>query len=209
MARAASPRELTSANIRTQSGQALVETIRKAAAARVDWIQIREKDLPARALAELAESAIASTLRTSTQILLNDRIDVALATGAAGVHLGESSIPMEAVSEWRRSAGRTDFRIGVSCHSIEAARAAESSGADYIFFGPVFATPSKSSYGAPQGIDKLHHVCGAVRIPVLTIGGVTVENAGSCIAAGARGIAAIRMFQESDDLPELVKRLRE
>ncbi len=91
---------------------------------------------------------------------------------------------------------------------MEAARAAEGSGVDYIFFGPVFATPSKAAYGAPQGIDKLHHVCGAVQIPVLAIGGVTVENAGSCIAAGARGIAAIRMFQESDDLPELVKRLR-
>jgi thiamine-phosphate pyrophosphorylase len=208
MARADFRGELAPGGIPMQSGQALVETIRKAAAAGVDWIQIREKDLPAQALAELASCAVAGTLRTSTQILLNDRIDVALATGAAGVHLGESSIPMETVGEWRRTASRTDFRMGVSCHSMEAARAAEGSGADYIFFGPVFATPSKSSYGAPQGIDKLHHVCGAVRTPVLAIGGITVENAGSCIAAGARGVAAIRMFQESDDLPALVKRLR-
>lgn len=208
MARADFPGELTSESIRTQSGQALVETIRKAAAAGVDWIQIREKDLPARGLAEIAKRAIGCTLRTSTQIVLNDRLDVALATGAAGVHLGESSISVETVSEWRRSAGPTDFRIGVSCHSMEAALAAEDSGADYIFFGPVFATPSKAAYGAPQGIDNLQRVCRAVRIPVLAIGGVTVENAGSCIAAGARGVAAIRLFQESDDLSVLVNRLR-
>jgi thiamine-phosphate pyrophosphorylase len=140
--------------------------------------------------------------------LVNDRIDVALATGAAGVHLGESSIPAGTVGEWRRAAGRTNFRIGVSCHSMEAARTAEDSGADYIFFGPVFATPSKAAYGAPQGIEKLQQVCRAVRIAVIAIGGVTVENANSCVAAGARGIAAIRLFQESGDLPALVNRLR-
>jgi thiamine-phosphate pyrophosphorylase len=206
--RAPSTCERTSENLRTQPEQALVEAIRKAAAAGVDWIQIREKDLAARALAELAGLAITCTLRTPTRIMLNDRLDVALATGAAGVHLGESSIPAETVSEWRRSAGRTDFRIGVSCHSLEAARAAEDSGADYIFFGPVLATPSKAAYGTPQGIDKLQLVCSAVRIPVLAIGGVTVENAVSCVAAGARGVAAIRLFQESDDLPALVNRLR-
>jgi thiamine-phosphate pyrophosphorylase len=206
--RAPSPDKRTSENIRTPSEQGLVEAIGKAAAAGVDWIQIREKDLAARSLAELVGLAIACTFRTPTQILLNDRLDVALATRAAGVHLGGSSISAETVSEWRHAAGRTDFRIGVSCHSLEAARAAEDSGANYIFFGPVFATPSKAAYGAPQGIDNLHHVCGAVRIPVLAIGGVTVENAGSCIAAGARGIAAIRLFQESDDLPALVKHLR-
>ncbi len=208
MACAPSLGEQTSEHVRTQSGQALLQTIRNVAAAGVDWIQIREKDLPARVLVDLAKRAIAGTLRTSAQILLNDRLDVALAIGAAGVHLGESSIPVELVSEWRRSAGRVSFRIGVSCHSMEAARAAEDSGADYIFFGPVFATPSKATYGAPQGIDKLHRVCGAVRISVLAIGGVTVENANSCVAAGALGVAAIRLFQESDDLSALVNRLR-
>jgi thiamine-phosphate pyrophosphorylase len=200
--------EQTSENIRTQPGQTLIETIRKLAAAGVDWIQIREKDLPTRELADLASHAVADTQRSSTKILVNDRLDVALAAGAAGVHLGETSLPVEAVSEWRRSAGRADFRIGVSCHSLEAARAAEDSGADYIFFGPVFATPSKAAYGAPQGIDRLHDVCRALRIPVLAIGGITIENAHSCLAAGARGVAAIRLFQESDDVSAVVNRLR-
>ena len=163
--------ERASENTRTLSEQGLVETIRKAAAAGVDWIQIREKDLPVRALAELTKRAVASALRTSTQILVNDRFDAALATGAAGVHLGAGSIPVKAVSEWRDSAGRMDIRIGTSCHSLEAARAAEDSGADYIFFGPVFATPSKAAYGAPQGLDRLAELCSSITIPVLAIGG--------------------------------------
>ncbi len=109
------------------------------------------------------------------------------------------------MAEWRRASGRTDFQIGVSCHSIEAARAAERGGADYIFFGPVFPTPSKASFGAPQGIERLREVCATVNIPVLAIGGVTLENAASCVETGAAGIAAIRLFQES---PDAARRLR-
>ena len=86
-------------------------------------------------------------------------------------------MPVELVTEWRRSTGRLDFLIGVSCHSLESARAAERGGADYIFFGPVFATPSKAAFGAPQGIERLREVCASVEIPVLAIGGVNLENA--------------------------------
>ena len=163
----------------------------------MDWIQIREKDLEARSLAELVRLAINTVRGTETRILVNDRLDVALAADAAGVHLGESSLAVESVAEWRRTAGHVEFRIGVSCHSAEAARAAERDGADYIFFGPVFATPSKAAFGPPQGIEHLREACAAVRIPVLAIGGVTLENAASCFEAGAAGIAAIRLFQES------------
>jgi thiamine-phosphate pyrophosphorylase len=186
----------------------LLETIRKAATAGVDWIQIREKDLEARILLELVRLAVADTRGTGTSIQVNDRLDVALAAGAAGVHLGEASLPVEMVAEWRRSSKRADFRIGASCHSLEGARAAERAGADYIFFGPVFATPSKAAFGAPQGIERLSEVCKALRIPVLAIGGVTMENAASCIAAGAAGFAAIRLFQESMDLSAVVSHLR-
>lgn len=187
----------------------LLETIRKTAAAGVDWVQIREKDLEAHALAELVRLALTAVRETCASILVNDRLDVALAAGAAGVHLGETSLPAKAVSEWRRSAGRTEFRIGVSCHSLETARAAEGAGADYIFFGPVFATPSKAAFGAPQGIERLREVCRSVRIPVLAIGGVTIENAHSCFTAGAAGVAAIRLFQECEDTSALVARLRQ
>ncbi len=186
---------------------ALREAIRNAAAAGVDWIQIREKDLEPRPLAELVRFAVADARNTGAGILVNDRLDIALASGAAGVHLGEMSFPVEVVARWRRSAGRMDFQIGASCHSLEAARAAEQGGADYIFFGPVFATPSKAAFGPPQGIERLREACSSVRIPVLAIGGVNLENAPSCMAAGAAGIAAIRLFQQGPDVAALVARL--
>jgi thiamine-phosphate pyrophosphorylase len=198
-----------SKNIRTDPARALLEIIRKAAAAGIDWIQIREKDLEARALAELVRLAVAATRETGTKILVNDRLDVALAAGAAGVHLGEKSLSAETVEKWRRSAVRMESQIGVSCHSVEAACAAERAGADYIFFGPVFPTPSKAAFGTPQGIERLRDVCRSVRIPVLAIGGVTVESAHSCFDVGAAGLAAIRLFQESEDVSATAKRLRE
>lgn len=186
----------------------LAAVIRRAAEAGTDWIQIREKDLDARPLTELVRSVLAETRKTGARILVNDRLDVALAAGAAGVHLGEASLHVEIVAEWRRAANRTHFLIGVSCHSPDAARAAERGGADYVFFGPVFATPSKAAFGPPQGIERLREVCRAVKIPVLAIGGVTPENAAQCLEAGAAGIAAIRLFQESADVAAGVMRLR-
>ncbi len=188
---------------------ALGAVIRRAAERGVDWIQIREKDLDARPLAELVRSVLAETRETGAQTLVNDRLDVALAAGAAGVHLGEASLPVEIVAEWRRAANRKHFLIGVSCHSPDAALAAERGGADYAFFGPVFATPSKASFGPPQEIERLREVCRAVKIPVLAIGGVTPENAARCLEAGAAGIAAIRLFQESADVAAVVLHLRQ
>lgn len=189
-------------------GSTLLEAVRSAAAAGVDWIQIREKDLETRPLAGLVRDAINAARGTNARILVNDRLDVALASGAAGIHLREMSLPVETLADWRRSAGRPEFQIGVSCHSIDAAIAAERGGADYIFFGPVFGTPSKAGFGPPQGIERLRKVCASVTIPVLAIGGVDVENSASCLAAGAAGIAAIRLFQEGATVPATVARLR-
>jgi thiamine-phosphate pyrophosphorylase len=201
--------ESKSKNNTTVAARALLEKIRNAAAAGIDWVQIREKNLETRALMELVRLAVASSRETRTSVLVNDRLDVALATGAAGVHLGETSLPVETVADWRRSAGRPEFLIGASCHSLEASRAAGIAGADYIFFGPIFATPSKAAFGAPQGIERLREICRSVRIPVLAIGGVTVENAHSCFDAGAAGVAAIRLFQESESVSDVAHRLRE
>jgi thiamine-phosphate pyrophosphorylase len=187
------------------------------AAAGLDWIQIREKDLSTRELLAVARDAVrnaASSHRAnSTRIIVNDRLDVALAAGAGGVHLGESSLPVAAASAWRRENELTEisareFLIGASCHSVEAVRAAELDGADYVIFGPVFFTPSKEQFGAPQGINRLAEASKAVRIPVLAIGGITEENARECFDAGAAGVAAIRMFAEARDLASLVGRLR-
>ena len=188
--------------------RSLHDCIRRAALVGTDWIQIREKDLEARSLVELARFAVAETRATAARVLVNDRLDVALAANAAGIHLGENSLPLERIIEWRRSTGRLDFLIGVSCHSLESARAAGLGGADYIFFGPVFATPSKAAFGAPQGIEPLREVCASVEIPVLAIGGVNLENARSCITAGAAGVAAIRLFQDLTDSAELAARLK-
>jgi thiamine-phosphate pyrophosphorylase len=177
--------------------RSLQDCILGAAAAGATWIQIREKDLPGRVLVELVRFGVAQTRANSTRVLVNDRLDVALAANAGGIHLGGKSLPLESVVEWRRFSGRLDFLIGVSCHSLESARGAAHGGADYIFFGPVYATPSKVSFGAPQGVEQLREVCASVEIPVLAIGGVNLQNARECIAAGAAGIAAIRLFQDA------------
>jgi thiamine-phosphate pyrophosphorylase len=193
-------------------GRGVLGRIRAATAAGVDWVQIREKDLSGRELLALARQAVAS--REATQVIVNDRVDVALAAGAAGVHLGRESLGAPEVVRWCRSGGgnaRADFLVGVSCHSFEQAREAESAGASYIFFGPIFDTPSKRGMGEPQHLARLGEVCRGVAIPVLAIGGVTEENAEDCIRAGAAGIAAIRMFQDASDAAatkEVVARLR-
>jgi len=195
--------------------EAFLKKIGAAAAAGIDWIQLREKDLSGKNCAALTREALRRAAKASennvvpTRLLVNDRLDVALAENAGGVHLGEKSLPVqEAKRLVSASRGEKDFLLGVSCHSLEAAKSAAKNGADYLFFGPVFATPSKSAFGAPQGIERLAEVCGAVSIPVLAIGGVTLENASSCFAAGASGIAAIRLFQDAEDLAALVQALR-
>lgn len=189
----------------------LLPLIARAGAAGLDWIQIREKDLSARELLELARRAIAA-VPVAARILINDRLDVALASAAAGVHLGGNSIPVAEAVRWCRAGNApAEFRIGVSCHSLREANEAERAGASYIFFGPIFETPSKARFGPPQGIARLAEVCRSVKIPVFAIGGITEENAAACPQAGAAGIAAIQMFQDAPDEAELsrvVSRLR-
>ncbi len=195
--------------------QALLRKIEAAATAGIDWIQLREKDLSGKDCGSLTRTALQraadsqASNAAATRILVNDRLDVALSERAGGVHLGENSLPLQETKRLAESRDRRkDFLIGVSCHSLEAAKSAASGGADYIFFGPIFATPSKAAFGAPQGLEQLAAVCRSVSIPVLAIGGVTLENAASCLSAGASGIAAIRLFQDAPDMSLLVQSLR-
>ena len=191
-----------------ESRALLLEKLKAAAAAGVDWIQIREKHLTGRELADLVQEAL-RVAPIPCRILVNDRLDVACAVGAAGVHLAEQSISVADSRKLVREREKpSSFLVGASTHSLDSARAAADSGADYIIFGPVFATPSKAGYGAPQGIERLAAICHSVSIPVLAIGGITPENAGECRAAAAAGIAAIRLFQDAADLPAVVRRLR-
>jgi thiamine-phosphate pyrophosphorylase len=189
--------------------RALSEKIVTAARAGVDWIQIREKDLVGRALVAMVEHAVRH-VPSSCRILVNDRLDVAIAADAAGVHLGETSLSMaEAKRLVKEKSLGTDFLFGVSVHSLESAQAAEKAGADYVIFGPVYETPSKMKFGPSQGLERLAEVCERVGIPVVAIGGITEENARQCIAVGASGIAAIRMFQDATDMAAMVRKLHQ
>ena len=188
--------------------EALLEKIERAARAGVGWIQIREKDLSGRSLARFVLEARKRVPR-GCRILVNDRLDVACALGAGGVHLGEGSLSVQDARRLLRGRSQAkNFVVGASTHSLEAAFSAEKAGADYVIFGPVYATPSKAPYGPPQGIARLIEVCRTVSLPVLAIGGITVDNARACLEAGAAGIAAIRMFQEAEDLAAVARELR-
>lgn len=205
-------------NDHADSGEALLRNIEAAAAAGVDWIQIREKDLTGTQCSVLVREALLRTKSANenrehaSQIVINDRLDVALSEKANGVHLGENSLPIQAVRQWlgagRNTANGTPLLVGVSCHSLETALSAARDGADYLFFGPVFSTPSKAGFGPPQGLARLEEVCASVSIPVLAIGGIILKNAPACIQAGATGIAAIRLFQGTEPLIRLLRDLR-
>jgi thiamine-phosphate pyrophosphorylase len=185
----------------------LFASVERAAAAGIDWIQLREKDFSGKEWEELVHESLRriSRVGAATRLFVNDRLDVALACGAGGVHLSENGIPVSEACRLRDEffssrSGKRDFLVGVSCHSLGASLGAARAGADYIYFSPIFKTPSKANYGPPQGLDRLTTICRAVTIPVIAIGGISTENAESCLQAGASGIAAIRMFQESADL---------
>jgi len=182
---------------------ALLERIGAAFRAGVDWVQVREKRMPVRALCGLVERAARLPEKGGGKLLVNERLDVALASGADGVHLPADSLPAGAV---RRATPR-DFLVDVSCHTVEEVEAAAREGASFAVLGPIFATPGK---GPPLGVDLLRQACGRVaplRFPVLALGGVTLENAFACLEAGAAGLAAIRLFQTAD-VATTVARLR-
>ena len=158
-----------------------------------DWIQIREKDLSARELFELTRSILALPNPRAVKILINSRIDVALAAGAAGAHLPSGSL---APKKWQ-SITPPGFLMGVSCHSLVEVRMAEEDGASYVVFGPVFPPLSKPSPLPAVGLADLARAAAAVKIPVLALGGVTRANATACVEAGASGVAGISLFQAS------------
>src|SRR5437867_13432343 len=150
----------------------------------VNMIQVREKDLSARELFDLVCRIKDLAAGSTTKILVNERLDIALAAGIDGVHLPEDGLPAGRVRPHVRL-------LGASVHSVNAARGAEAEGADFVIFGPVFETPGKQ----PVGVAALGRVVLAVRIPVLAIGGITAANTAAVLDVGAAGIAAIRLFQ--------------
>ena len=189
---------------RTEEFDALVRLVERAVAAGVSLIQLREKRLPARTLYELASRCRLLTRDTATRLLVNDRADIARAAGCDGVHLTADSLEPHTI---RRLFG-PDFLVGVSAHTLADARRAADGGADFAVLGPVFDTPSKRAYGPPLGLDAFADAAHALApFPLLAIGGVTLDNAPDLLHAGARGLAAIRLFAETDDLGAVVRKI--
>jgi thiamine-phosphate pyrophosphorylase len=194
----------------------LLERIAEAASSAIDHIQLREKDLPTRELEVLARAAAEKihAFGNRTRLLINSRSDVALAAGADGVHLRSKDVsPADARSIWRLAGRAVDPIIVVSCHTEVEVIAAQKHGADFVVFGPVFEKkellfPTSPNIGKKRGapLEQLRSAC-QPEIPVLALGGVTLENAKLCIQAGAAGVAGIRLFQQGD-LANTVKNLR-
>ncbi len=149
-------------------------------------LQIREKDLRSKDLLLLAQEVRPLVHRYNAKLFINDRADIAVMAGADGVHLTEASVQASEVKN-----KFPDLVVGVSTHSIEGARLAEKQGADYITFSPIYKTPSKASFGPPQGLDPLKQACQAVSLPVLALGGITLHCVAECLEQGAFGVAVI------------------
>ncbi len=174
----------------------LLKKIRECAAARVDYIQLREKDLSSRALEMLAQKAMAALDGSRTKLLINSRTDAALVCGAHGVHLPSDDLPASEVrAMWMRASTAAPV-IGVSAHTRAEVEYAEAHGADFAVFAPVFEKAGTVNAG---GMEELRKICQLRRsIPVFALGGVTLKNARQCLEAGAAGIAGIRLFQENE-----------
>jgi thiamine-phosphate pyrophosphorylase len=195
----------------------LLEKIGEAAHAGIDYIQLREKDLSSRELESLAQSAVTSVQGTRTRLLINSRSDIAIACGANGVHLTSNDISAgDARSLWMNSRPQRSPLIAVSSHSAAEVRMAESQGSDFAVLAPIFGKGD----GVGIGLSVLAEACGQVRspehtesapnpsrFPILALGGVTLTNARACLAAGAAGVAGIRIFQEND-VAQIVRSLQ-
>lgn len=171
----------------------LLDCIERNARRGCSWIQLREKDLAPRDLLDLARAALARVRRHGTAILVNGRLDVALAAGAHGVHLPAGSPAPRDL----RPVVPSGFLIAVSTHTVDEVCRAEREGADLAVFGPVFPTRSKPGQGEIPGLDGLREACAAASLPVAALGGITAERIAACADAGAAGIAGISMFQSA------------
>jgi thiamine-phosphate pyrophosphorylase len=203
------------AGTHAQQRNRLLVKIAEAAHAGVDYVQLREKDLPPRDLELLARDAVRAIRANSatTKLLINGRADIALASGADGVHLPTGNLSVSDVRvQWMQASERVPV-VGISTHTLAEVLAA-AAGADFAVLAPIFEKANTGVLGI--GIDALRAACASTppaesvteHFAILALGGVTLANAGACLAAGAAGVAGIRLFQ-SGDIVQTVRRLRE
>lgn len=179
----------------------IIEKTEMALMAGANAIQLREKGIDTRRLLALAYKMREATNKFDSMFFVNDRVDIAMAVGADGVHLGSSSIPVSAV----RNIIGAGMLIGASAHGIEEAIEVERQGADFITLGPVFETPSKMKYGPSIGIEKIREASGKINIPIFAIGGIKPHNAADAMSCGAYGVALISGVFGSEDIGSAVK----
>lgn len=181
----------------------LTAAVKEALKGGVKAVQLREKDMETRDLLKLAYKMRKLTSEHTAQLFINDRLDIALAVNADGVHLTQNSMPVDAV----RKAVKKKFLIGVSTHSLKEAVEAENGGADFITMGPVFSTPSKVKYGAPVGLDALKKVSGKVNIPVFALGGIKSKRIEKVRATGVHGVAMISEIMRAGNIRKKTEEL--
>ena len=197
---------LTLVTDRTQThGRELVTVVGECLAAGLPAVQVREKDLGAADLVLLCRRLRGLTLDTQALLIVNDRVDVALAVGADAVQRTSTSLPVKDI----RGLVGGRLKIGASVHSLPEAIEAEINSADWVVFGPVYETPSKRGFGPPQGLDKLSRVATAVKIPVIAIGGITPARVREVRRAGAQGVAVISAILTADSPAAATRRFLE
>lgn len=184
-------------------GRDLLWVLEQALEGSVNAVQLREKDLGGRELFDLAEKISRLCERYGASLFINDRVDIALAVDAAGVQLGKTSVPIEAA----RSLLGPERLIGASIHSLDELNDATRGGADFVLFGPVYFTPSKASFGAPQGLAALQKIVATSALPVYAIGGITEQNVEAVRNLGVHGIALIAAIISAERPKETTQRL--
>jgi len=184
-------------------GRPLRDVVHAALRAGVRAVQLREKDLPTRALLALARDLVKLARPYGAQVFINDRVDICLASGSAGVHLPAAGLPVPVV---RRLLG-PDRVIGRSAHSADDAIRAETEGADFVVLGPIFDTPSKRAFGAPIGLHELEHTRMRCRTPIFGIGGITSDCVRDVMQAGAQGVAVVGSVMAAADVERATRDL--
>ena len=176
-------------------GRDLADVVRAAVAGGVTCVQVREKDCSNREFLDVARRVQAVLRGTGVPLLINDRLDIALAVGAEGVHLGQQDLTLADA----RRLGPAAWIIGISAESVEDARRADAEGADYIGVSPVFATPTKTDTAKPLGLEGLRQIRAVTRLPLVAIGGINLGNAREVVRAGADGLAVVSAIVSADD----------